>query len=202
MAVLTAACSAPVAATALTTPPGSGAGNHCRPVPTTFAASVAPASGARQPFAPGAIGTIASVGADSVTVNTLQGAPVTVNLAQTTAIQMDVKGAVSDLQTGQFLTVAGSTDASGNVSATSVMIRSQLPGAPRTPPTGTSFPTGTRPANGQRHRRGFCRPRNVRDAGNDQWKYSDAQRRPGTGDSDYRRQYFDPEDDYGHYRRS
>jgi hypothetical protein len=106
---------------------------------------VPPAAGSRQPFAQGAIGTIASIGANSLAVNTLQGAQVTVNVAQNTTIQMDVKGAVSDLQAGQFLTVAGNPDASGNVAATSIMLRPQSPGTARTPPAGTNFPTGVRP---------------------------------------------------------
>jgi Domain of unknown function (DUF5666) len=144
LAVLTAACSSPASTASSPSPSAIQSSTPVAPA-TTPAATVQPSAGARQPFAQGAVGTIASISANSVMLNTLQGGQLTVNVAQNTTIQMDVKGTISDLQVGQFLTVAGNTDSSGNVAATSIMLRAQSPGTARTPPAGTNFPTGVRP---------------------------------------------------------
>jgi len=90
---------------------------------------------------PGANGTIAAINGDTLTLTTRQG-QVTVNVSSSTTIEKTVSGTIDDLGQGDFVTISGTTDNTGNLDATSIMIRPQGE-------TNQSFPTtGTPPANG------------------------------------------------------
>ncbi len=95
--------------------------------PTTSAPPAAPSQPPPQGnpggrFGGGASGTIASINGSTLTLSTQQG-DVTVNVDANAVIQKTVGGSLSDLQTGQFVTVIGTADASGNVAATSISLR-------------------------------------------------------------------------------
>jgi hypothetical protein len=77
----------------------------------------------------GTIGTISSISGNTLVLTVGQG-QVTINTGSNTVIQKTVAGTVSDLQVGDFLTVIGSADANGNITATSVMVRPQGQGVP------------------------------------------------------------------------
>jgi hypothetical protein len=141
--LIMAGCSSPSPSSS--TPSASPSPSASAIAPAIDSATAAPPSGGRQPFGQGqgAVGTIANIQGNTLAVNTLQGGQITVNIAQNTSIQMDVKGSISDLQTGQFLTVAGTSDSNGNVTASSIILRPQFAGASRIPPVGTNFPAGT-----------------------------------------------------------
>ena len=64
-------------------------------------------------------GTLTNVNGNILTLNTQQGSE-TVSVGSSTSIQKYVTGTLTDLQTGQFLTVTGTADASGNVAASSI----------------------------------------------------------------------------------
>jgi len=92
-----------------------------------------PRTGARR----GASGTLTNINGNILTLTTAQG-PVTVNISSdNTTIQNVTAGTLSDFHEGQSLTVMGPQDARGNVTATSIMIRLQVQGAPPTPPSGS-----------------------------------------------------------------
>jgi cytoskeletal protein CcmA (bactofilin family) len=91
-------------------------------------------------------------------MNTTQG-EVTVNISSNTSIQKIIAGTLDDLQTGQFLTITGTADAEGNITASSITVGSPDQNFPFTPPGGASSnSTGrfngsnngsnTRPSNG------------------------------------------------------
>ena len=85
----------------------------------------------------GASGIITQINGNILTLTTAQG-PVTVNISSdNTTIQNVTAGTLSDFHEGQSLTVMGPQDARGNVTATSIMIRLQVQGAPPTPPSGS-----------------------------------------------------------------
>ena len=75
----------------------------------------------------------------------------TVTIASNTVIQKTAAGTLSDLQTGQFITVMGAADASGNVAATAISVRPSGP-SPRASATGGGTPGASsrpsRPTNG------------------------------------------------------
>ena len=54
----------------------------------------------------------------------MQGNQINVNINDSTIIQKIVSGTLSDLQSGQTLTVMGAPDASGNIVANSIIIQS------------------------------------------------------------------------------
>ena len=83
------------------------------------------------------IGTIISIDNNSLTVMTTQG-QATVNIGPDTVIENTITGTTSDLQTGVFLTVVGTTDSNGDVTATSISIRPQGQGFPGGVPTTTA----------------------------------------------------------------
>jgi hypothetical protein len=92
-----------------------------------------PRAGARR----GAGGTITAINGNILTLTTAQG-PVTVNISSDNITIQDITaGTLSDLHEGQLLTVIGPQDANGNITATSIMIRSQVQGTPPTPPSGS-----------------------------------------------------------------
>ncbi len=80
----------------------------------------------------GASGTVASIDGSTLTLTTAQG-PVTVNVGSNTSVQKTDTGALSDIQEGESLTVIGSRDANGNITATSIIIRPPRQGAPPGP---------------------------------------------------------------------
>jgi hypothetical protein len=84
-----------------------------------------------------AIGTIANINGDTLTLNITQG-EVTVNISSNTSIQKTLDVTLEDLQTGQFLTVTGTADANGNITASAITVRAQDQNFPFTPPGGAS----------------------------------------------------------------
>ncbi len=138
MALLTAAASCTYAAAPT---PGPGL------APTT---PTTPASTRVQSQATN--GTLASMEGNALALTTAQG-QVTVNVAADTAIQKTVAGTLADFQEGQSLTAVGSQNAEDIIVATSITIRPQTQGAPRTRPAGaTTRPstTPTTPSSGAR----------------------------------------------------
>ena len=99
----------------------------------------------------GANGTIASFNGDTLTLTTSQG-QVTVNISSTTTIDKTIVGAVSDLSQGDFVTINGSPDSSGNINATSIMMRQGQPPTEVTPGNGgsTTTPNGSFPGGNTR----------------------------------------------------
>jgi Domain of unknown function (DUF5666) len=99
---------------------------------------------------PGAFGSLTKIDGNTLTLTTAQG-QVTVYVGSDTSIQKTTTGTLSDLHEGQSLTVTGNQDASGNITATSIMVQPQgqsalfTPRAGATPNTGG---TGGRPSEG------------------------------------------------------
>ncbi len=71
---------------------------------------------------PGTVGTISGISGNTLTVTTAQG-QVTVNVDSNTVIQKTATGALSDLSVGDSLTVFGTLDSNGAISAASIMVR-------------------------------------------------------------------------------
>lgn len=84
-------------------------------------------------------GTIASIDGGTITLTLTDGSKVKVTTGTSTTVTKSAAGKVSDLATGEKVTVRGTKDSSGNVTATSVS-EGALPGGfgGRTPPTGGS----------------------------------------------------------------
>jgi hypothetical protein len=90
----------------------------------------------------GVLGTVTSINGDTLTLTTMQGQKATVDISANTAIDKTVTAALTDLQPGEFLTIAGSPDASGVIIATSIQSRQQMQNFSfPTPSTGATFPT-------------------------------------------------------------
>ena len=81
--------------------------------------------------------TLTKIDGNTLTLTTAQG-QVTVNVSSNASIQKTVAATLTDLQTGQFLTVIGTADASGNIAASSIAIRPQRQNPRATPPAGTT----------------------------------------------------------------
>ena len=82
-------------------------------------------------------GTLTNINGNILTLTTAQG-PVTVNIiSDNTSIQNVTTGTLSDLHEGQSLTVMGQQDASGNITARSIIIQPQGQSAPPAPPSGS-----------------------------------------------------------------
>jgi len=95
-------------------------------------------------------GTITKINGSTLTLRTGQG-PVTVNInSDNITIQNITAGALSDLHEGGYLIAVGSQDVNGNITATSIMIRSQDQGAPPTPPFGATPANPRSPRSGAR----------------------------------------------------
>ena len=97
----------------------------------------------------GANGTIASVNGSTLTLTTSQG-QATVIISSSTIIEKTVVGAVSDLAQGNFVTISGALDTSGNIDATSIILMQGQPPAQATPGNGsdTTRPSGIFPGGG------------------------------------------------------
>ena len=146
-----------IMATACSTSPSPATSTPISPSTTVPSTSITPAStpaGSSATSAPnqslrqGTTGTITSINGNTLSITNLQGNQVTVNVGDNTAIDKTVAGSLADLQPGVFLTVAGAPDTNGNITATSIMIRTQ---GFSTPPPGATFAPGTRttrPGNG------------------------------------------------------
>jgi hypothetical protein len=132
------------------------------PQSTASATTQSPAVPAPNSSAPrqgaGTNGTVAAINGNALTLSTQQG-QVIVNVSSNTFIQKTVTGSPSELQTGQFLTVLGTADASGNIAASSIAIRLQNQYPRPSPPAGISSnhtftpragnnPNPSRPGNG------------------------------------------------------
>ena len=78
----------------------------------------------RNGFGGGASGTVGSVGADQLTITTQAGGSRLVLLTSTTAVTQvtAAQKALSDLAAGQTVTVVGSTNPDGSVTATRIII--------------------------------------------------------------------------------
>jgi hypothetical protein len=149
LAVITAGCSSK--STPSTPPAPATTSAPATTQQTSAAATTAPTQ------RPGASGTIASINGNTLTLTTNQG-QATVIVGPSTDIEKTVSGTLADIVAGQFVTVAGTTDSNGDITATSISIRPQNqnnfnPSGGTTPftgtrPTGTSTTPGTsRPSN-------------------------------------------------------
>jgi hypothetical protein len=83
----------------------------------------------------GTMGTLTEIDGNILTLTTSQGTA-TVNVSSNTNIQETVTGTVSDLEEGQSLSVIGTSDSNGNITATSIRIL----------PPGQNIPPGAPPA--------------------------------------------------------
>jgi hypothetical protein len=144
--VLAAGCSSSAAATTAATTTTTTA-----PPATTTTTTTATQAFQRR----GTNGTIAAVSGNLLIVDTTQG-EVNVNLSASTTIEKTVTGNISDLALGNFITVTGTPDSNGNVTATAILLRpnftqgqTQFPTqiTPRTG-SGTTRPTGNFPGGG------------------------------------------------------
>ncbi len=85
----------------------------------------------------GQSGSITGINGNILTLNTAQG-QVTVNISSNTSIQKSTTASIDDLQKGQFLTVSGTADSSGNVAASSITLTAQGQVSSFTPSRGGS----------------------------------------------------------------
>jgi len=101
---------------------------------TTYTTPTSPRTGGRR----GASGTLSSINGDILTLTTSQGSVMVRIISDNTTIQNVTAGTLADLHQGQSLMVMGSQDASGTISATSIMIRPQFQSAPPNPYDGST----------------------------------------------------------------
>ena len=95
-------------------------------------------------------GTLTKINGNTLTLHTAQGS-VTVNISSdNTTIQNITIGSLSDLHPGGHLIAVGPQDVNGNITATSIIIRPQVQGAPPTPPEGASPANPRSPRTGAR----------------------------------------------------
>ena len=84
---------------------------------------------------PGTMGAISGINGNTLTVATAQG-EVTVNVDSNTVIQKTATGTLQDLIVGDSLTVIGTLESNGAISATSIMARPQGQGTAFSPTPG------------------------------------------------------------------
>jgi hypothetical protein len=78
-------------------------------------------------------GTVAGKDAQSVTLKAADGSSKVIFFSSSTTVDKSVVGTPSDLQTGDIITVQGTTNSDGSITATSIQIRppgSTIPGGP------------------------------------------------------------------------
>ena len=75
----------------------------------------------------GTMGTIEKIEGDIITLKTMKGSSVTVVASETTTVQKMVNGTVTDLKTGDAISVTGETRDDGSVQATNISITPILP---------------------------------------------------------------------------
>jgi len=83
-------------------------------------------------------GTVAVVNGDTLALTTSQGA-VTINITSSTTIEKTVTGTSANLGQGDFVTVSGTADNTGNIDATSITVRAS---GQTFPSTGSTFGNG------------------------------------------------------------
>jgi len=125
LSFLTVACSSSSPATTLS-----------NATTTTSTTTVTTTSATTTAQRPGANGTIAAINGDTLTLTTRSG-QVMVNIGPSTNIEETVTGTVADLNQGDFVTVSGTTDSTGDIDATSIMLR-QAQASQSFPTTGTT----------------------------------------------------------------
>jgi hypothetical protein len=76
-----------------------------------------------------AVGTIAALTGNTITVTNTQAQETTVTIGPSTSIDQVVNGSPSDLKVGEFVSVTGTTDQNGSVQATLVTIGQSNPAA-------------------------------------------------------------------------
>ena len=116
---------------------------------TTTAASPTTSTASRR-GPNGTFGTLAAINGDTLTLTTSQG-QVTVNISSDTTIEKTVSGTITDLGQGNYVTISGNADTTGNINAASIMVRAQEQPGQFSPPTGTTTGNGgnfTRPNGG------------------------------------------------------
>ncbi len=96
----------------------------------------------------GASGTLTRIDGYTLTLTNSQGTATMLIIADNTTIQNVTTGTLADLHEGLYLSVMGPQDADGNVTASSIMIRSQVQGAPPTFYDGATRPDNTSPRGG------------------------------------------------------
>ena len=84
------------------------------------------ASGAPVVGATGALGTVASIEGNTLTLTTPDGATVTVHASDTTLVERNVSGTVADLAIGEQVTVAGPKNEDGSITARSITQRAAV----------------------------------------------------------------------------
>ncbi len=89
-------------------------------------------------------GTIVRIVGDVLTLSTGNG-EIAVNTTANTTVEESAAGAIADLKVGQFISVAGTADAKGDIAASSVTLTTRAFGGRFSPPTG-SPPDGGRPS--------------------------------------------------------
>jgi len=95
-------------------------------------------------------GTISKIDGNALTLTTSQGT-VNVTINPQSTIILDVKsGAISDLKVGAYVMAIGQQDGSGNIAATSVMVRSPSQSVAPTSPEGAPPATSSSPRPGAR----------------------------------------------------
>ena len=95
-------------------------------------------------------GTLTKIDGNMLTLTTARG-PVTVKISSdNTTIQNITTGTLSDLHPGVYLIAVGPQDVNGNITATSIIIRSQVQAAPPTLPEGASPVNPRSPRTGAR----------------------------------------------------
>jgi Domain of unknown function (DUF5666) len=142
LSVVTVACSS---ASSQTTPPTTFATTAATGVISTSPTTTQTSQFQRR----GANGTLASINGNTLTLTTSQG-QATVIINSSTTIEKTVVGALSDIAQGDFVTVSGTPDSSGNINATSIMMLQGQPQTRVTPGSGSSTtrPSGTFPGRG------------------------------------------------------
>jgi len=144
-ALLLAACSGTTTSTSNSSS-SSTAANQEYQTPTLSAGNQEKPTDGRSP---GSGGTIESINGDTLTISTNQNEQITVTIDSNTTVQKTVTGSTADLAIGDSVMIAGTTDSSGNITATEISIRPQGQNAPQAPADGTmptdSMPTGSTP---------------------------------------------------------
>jgi hypothetical protein len=118
LSIVTVACSSTSSSTTSST--GS---TTTTPASTTTTTSIVQRQGSN--------GTIASINGNILTLTTSQG-QVTVNISSSTTIEKTAAGTAGDLNKGDSVTISGTADSSGNISATSITVRPQGQSLPTT----------------------------------------------------------------------
>ena len=140
--VTTAACSSVSLPVTSSTIPPTTTFTATTASPTTSAPATASRRGPN-----GTFGTLAAINGDTLTLTTSQGQS-TVNVSSSTTIEKTVSGTIADLGQGDYVTISGTTDSTGNIDAASIMVRAQAQTSQFFPPTGTTTGNGgnfTRP---------------------------------------------------------